>query len=119
MVDSLTLGQKQRLFMSLLPELLLFIYEQGYECTLGDGYRDERAFGKVGVKKCYGKAFSLHKERLAIDLNLFVDGKWIQTSDHEAWTILGEYWEGLHPLCVNGRHFDDANHFSLEHEGRH
>lgn len=111
------LGDKQRLFMTLLPQLLDFIHEEGYECTLGDGYRDPRTYGKVGVKKGYGKPYSLHKERLAVDLNLFWEGKYLtKTEDH---LPIGEYWESLHPLCAWGGRFDDGNHYSLEHEGRH
>ena len=111
------LGDKQRLFMTLLPKLLDFIHKEGYECTMGDGYRDPRVFGKVGVKKGYGKPYSLHKERLAVDINLFYDGEYLETTeDHEP---IGEYWESLHPLCSWGGHFDDGNHYSIEHEGRH
>lgn len=113
----MTLGQKQRLFMKLLPRLIDFAYEQGFELTLGDGYRDPKVFGKVGEKKGYGKSYSLHKERLAIDLNLFRNGRYLTTT--EAHKPLGEYWESLHPLCSWGGRFDDGNHYSLEHDGRH
>ena len=116
-VTAMTLGDKQRLFMTLLPRLLDYIHEQGYECTQGDAYRDPRVFGDVGEKKGYGKSFSLHKERLAKDINLFKDGVYLtETEDHR---FAGEYWESLHPLCVWGGHFDDGNHYSIEHEGRH
>ena len=108
------LGAKQRLFMRLFPRLMDFLHgHDGWECTQGDGYRDPRVFGDSGESKGYGKAWSLHKLRLAKDINLFIDGEWITDSQHPAWTELGEYWESLHPLCVNGRHFDDANHFSI------
>ena len=113
----MTLGEKQRLFASLVPDLINHALELGYEVTLGDAYRDPRVFGKVGVKKGYGKSFSLHKERLAIDLNLFWEGKYLtKTDDH---LELGEYWEGLNPLCAWGGRFNDGNHYSLEHDGRH
>lgn len=117
MATELSLGERQRLLTRLLPKLLNYAHKQGYEVTLGDAYRDPRAFGKVGEKKAYGKKYSLHKERLAIDLNLFWDGKYLtKTSDHQE---LGEYWEGLHPLCAWGGRFDDGNHYSIEYEGRH
>jgi hypothetical protein len=27
---------------------------------------------------------------------------------------LGEFWEGLHPLCRWGGRFNDGNHYSIE-----
>jgi hypothetical protein len=107
----MTLGEKQRLLTKLLPRLLDKAHELGYELTLGDAYRDPRAFGVLGVKKNYGHAFSCHKQRLAIDLNLFKDGVFLtKTEDHEP---LGEYWESLHELCRWGGRFDDGNHYEI------
>ena len=48
-----SLGQKQRRFALLVSQLIAKAYEMGYEVTLGDAYRDPRAFGAVGVKKGY------------------------------------------------------------------
>jgi len=111
----MTLGQKQRLFMSLLPRLIDYIYDQGYECTIGDGFRDPRSHGKMGEEGVYGRARSAHKHRLAIDLNLFKDGEYLTTTeDHRPF---GEYWERLHIFNEWGGHFDDGNHYSMMHEG--
>lgn len=110
----MTLGQRQRLFAKLLPRLIDHAYAQGYELTLGDAYRDQRVHGAVGVKLGYGHASSNHKNRLAIDLNLFKDGVFLQdTSDH---LPMGEFWESLHPLCRWGGRFNspDGNHYSIE-----
>jgi len=117
------LGDKQKLFMRLLPRLIDYAHEQGYEITIGDGYRDSRAFGDFGErmvtadgKSVYGRKWSNHKQRLAIDLNLFKDGSYLTTtSDHRK---LGEYWESMDELCRWGGHYDDGNHYSLEHDGR-
>ncbi|MCP5014461.1 MAG: M15 family metallopeptidase [Ketobacter sp.] len=110
------LSEKQKLFTRLLPKLINYAHRKGYEITLGDAYRDPRVFGKIGKKKGYGKKYSNHKSRLAIDLNLFKNGRYLtKTSDHK---LLGEYWEKLHPLTCWGGRFDDGNHYSLEHEGR-
>lgn len=109
-------GDKQKKFMRLLPRLLERIHEAGYECTLGDGYRDPRVFGDVGEKKGYGRSKSNHKVRLAIDLNLFKDGKYLtETEDHR---VFGEFWEALDPDCRWGGRFNDGNHYSLEYQGR-
>jgi len=110
------LGDKQRLFSMLLAELVLWAYDNGYEVTFGDFYRDPRVFGPVGVKKAYSSANSCHKSRLAADLNLFKDGKYLtSTEDHKP---LGEIWESKHELCRWGGRFNDGNHYSMEHNGR-
>lgn len=117
-MSTMTLGQKQRLFTKLVAQLIQYAYAQGYELTLGDAYRDPRVHGDVGVKKSYSSANSVHKQRLAIDLNLFKGGVY-QTST-EAHKPLGEYWKSLHPLCRWGGDFStpDGNHYSMAHEGR-
>jgi len=111
---SLTLGQKQRRFTRMAADLIIFAYDNGYELTFGDAYRDPRVHGHVGEKKGYGSANSVHKDRLAIDLNLFKDGRFLtSTEDHR---LLGEYWESLGGTW--GGRFNDGNHYSLEHQGR-
>jgi hypothetical protein len=85
----------------------------GYEVTLGDAYRDPRAFGKMGERGVYGESRSAHKLRLAIDLNLYRDGKYL--TDTESHRPLGEWWEA-HGGVWGGR-FNDGNHYSFEHNG--
>lgn len=109
-----TLGQKQREFLPMVARLIVFAYANGYELTLGDGYRDPRLHGAVGEKKGYGAANSCHKIRLAIDLNLFRDGKYLTST--EDYRPLGEFWESIGGTW--GGRFSDGNHFSLEHDGR-
>ena len=94
--------------------LIQYAFEQGYELTLGDGYRDPRVFGDMGVKKGYGRAKSNHKVRLAIDLNLFKDGRYLSST--ESHRPLGEFWESMGGTW--GGRFNDGNHYSLEHQGR-
>jgi len=94
--------------------LIQYAYEQGYELTFGDAYRDPRAFGEFGEKRGYSSANSVHKLRLAVDFNLFQDGVYLtSTEDHRP---LGEYWESLGGSW--GGRFQDGNHYSLEHQGR-
>ena len=110
----MTLGQKQRQFTRMIGLLIEYAYQQGYELTVGDAYRDPRVHGAVGEKKSYSSANSLHKERLAVDFNLFKNGVWLQKT--EDFTQLGQYWESLGGTW--GGRFQDGNHFSLEHQGR-
>ena len=99
--------------------LIAYAYQRGYKFTLGDAYRDSRVHGDYGIKESYAAAKSVHKLRLAIDLNLFVDGDYISDGNHSAYLELGELWESLDPMARWGGRFQsgDANHFSFEHEG--
>ena len=109
----MTLGEKQRLFTRMLADLIRHAYEQGYELTLGEAYRtpEQAALNAASGK---GIANSLHTVRLAIDLNLFKDGKFLtSTEDHRP---LGEWWESQGGAW--GGRFKDGNHYSLEWEGR-
>lgn len=109
-----TLGAKQRRFVKMIGQLIQWSYDNGYELTFGDAYRDPRVHGAVGEKKSYSSANSLHKEKLAVDFNLFKGGKYLdRTEDHKP---LGEYWESIGGAW--GGRFNDGNHYSLEHNGR-
>jgi len=108
-----TLGQKQRKFVRMVADLIVWAYDNGYELTFGDAYRDPRLHGQMGWKVGYGAASSCHKIRLAIDLNLFKDGVFLDST--EAHTPLGEQWEKMGGTW--GGRFKDGNHYSLEHEG--
>ena len=110
-----TLGQKQRRFARMVGDLIRYAYSQGYELTLGDAYRDPRVHGIPGEKLAgsYSAAYSCHKLRLAIDLNLFVGGEYKTTdADHAP---LHDYWDSIGGAK---RIPGDANHYSLEWEGR-
>jgi hypothetical protein len=87
----------------MIAELILWLYAQGWEVTLGD------AWARDGHREN-----SLHYIRLAVDLNLFIDGEYqTTTAAHrpigEQWELMGGSWGGR---------FGDGNHYSLEHEGR-
>lgn len=104
---------KQQKFATMIPGLIEKALSLGYEVTLGDAYRDPRTFGAVGVRAGYGHPRSAHKSRLAIDLNLFKDGRLCSsTEDHK---LLGEWWESQGGSW--GGRFNDGNHYSLEHGG--
>lgn len=55
---------------------------------------------------------SYHTKKLAIDLNLFKDGKYLTST--ESHRQFGEYWKTLDPECTWGGDFknSDGNHFS-------
>lgn len=111
------LSTKQQRFCECIGVLITYAYQRGYALTFGDAYRDPRVHGEFGDKKSYAAGNSVHKLRLAADLNLFVDGTYITDGDHPAYIELGEFWEDLDPHACWGGRFDDANHFSFEHWG--
>ena len=96
----MTLGQKQRKFTLMVANLIEYAYEQGYELTFGDAYRDPRV--------TYGHANSLHRSRLACDFNLFIDGEYI--TDGAGHDILHDFWDGT---GGSKRIDNDMNHYSL------
>lgn len=111
----MTDGEAQRQFARDVPRLIDKAHEMGFEVTLGDAFRDPRVHGALGVKMGYGHPKSAHKVKLAIDLNLFRDGKYLDaTEDHRP---LGEWWEALRPGNRWGGRFDDGNHYSVERNG--
>ena len=63
----------------------------------------------------YGHSKSAHKHRLAIDINLFKDGVFMDGT--EAHRQLGEWWEKQGPDYAWGGRFNDGNHYSFEHGG--
>jgi len=105
----MSLGAEQREFTKQMAEWTLWVYEQGYELSDGDAFRDERVHGKWGEKKSYSHPESNHKRRLARDYNLFKDGKFLGTT--EAHRELGENWESRHPHNRWGGRWNDGNHY--------
>lgn len=102
------LGEKQELFSILIAQHVVWLYEQGYKVRTGHAMR---------CRNCLvGRKTSLHKEKLAEDLNLFKDGEFLQST--ESHRISGEKWESRHELCSWGGRFQDGNHYSLKHNGR-
>jgi hypothetical protein len=110
----MTLREKQTLFASLVAELILMAFELGYEVTLGETYRSpEEALRLSKLGK--GIKNSNHIIKLAIDINLFKDGKYLSSS--ESHRPLGEWWKKQHPFCRWGGDFNDGNHYSFIHNG--
>lgn len=101
----MSLRTKQSQFLHMTQLLIAYAHMLGYELTYGDAKRPDDC--------TYGRPQSLHKKRLALDLNLFKDGVYLSsTEDH---VQLGEFWEFIGGSW--GGRFNDGNHYSLEHEG--
>jgi hypothetical protein len=129
-----TLLQKQILFTKCLGELIRYAGEQGYEFTMGESHIATPRKGVANGVECpkcrhlfnrtgffddkVHLTGGLHYDRLAVDMNLFIEGSYISDGAHKAWKDLGEKWESLDPLCTWGGRFRDANHFSITHGGK-
>ena len=108
-----TLREKQSRFAIMAARLILQAQAMGYEVTLGEAYRSPAEAARLAAAG-RGIARSLHTDRLAIDLNLFKNGRYLDsTEDHRP---LGEWWESIGGAW--GGRFKDGNHYSLAHEGR-
>lgn len=115
---TLSLREKQSIFVREIANLIIYAGSQGYELTFGEAYRSKEEAERLanadkGIKN------SLHTVRLAIDLMLFKGGKYLtNTKDYE---FLGLYWEAKSvpdlQYCWGGR-FNDGNHFSIAHAGK-
>ena len=73
----------------------------GYSLTFGHAWRSPAC--------TVGSEVSLHRKRLAVDFNLFIDGEWIKDGRghdelHTFWTSIG----GADPIP------GDSNHYALE-----
>jgi len=93
-------SDKQWTFLKNVAALIHWAERRGYKLTGGDLYRDSRCE--------YGSKSSLHRQRLAIDLNLFVNGEYQETGDYH-WEM-GKVWESW-PNCKWGGRFQDSNHY--------
>lgn len=108
----MTLREKQSIFVKLIADLINKGSNLGYEFTFGDAHRSIEEATRLGKKN------SLHTKRLAIDLNLFIDGKY--KKDTQDYQRLGEIWESYSTseyTCYWGGRFSDGNHFSIGHLG--
>ena len=107
---------KQHTFITSVARLILWAEQEGYQMSEGEAYRTAEQ-SAWNFKQGKGIENSLHRLRLAIDLNLFKNGDFLIRS--EDYAPLGEYWKSLHSEFRWGGDFDkpDGNHFSMEHEG--
>lgn len=111
----MTLSEKQQLFTAMVGQLIIWAGDHGYRLTFGEATRSPEQ-AKLNAKSGAGIANSLHTQRLAVDLNLFVNG--VYKTRTEDYRPLGEFWESIGGAW--GGRFKtnpDGNHFSLENNG--
>lgn len=112
-----TLRQKQTRFALAVALLIQEADKRGYAMTIGEVERS-RLQAMANAKAGSGISNSLHCQRLAIDLHLFKDGRYITGS--EGHSELGRWWKDLNPDHRWGGDFAarDYNHYSLSPDGK-
>ena len=114
----MSLSDKQARFLNAVACLLLWAGRQGLKVTGGELYRTAEQQAIYYTKGRSKKRYSKHQDRLAIDLNLIIDGKLASKEDYRAlgeeWERLGGVWGGRYGVSVVD--YDtkvgwDANHF--------
>ena len=106
------LSDEQWEFLQDVVKLIEYANDLGYKLTGGELYRtryQQKEYMRTGRSKTMR---SYHLKRLAIDLNVFVDGD--LTWDFNDIEPLGIFWESLNPKNRWGGHFrnfKDLPHF--------
>ena len=126
----MTLSKRQKKFTENISKLISFAIAQGYQLTFGEAYRPQSQiflnyYGydltQTGVpdepirlikrNPTSKTLFSRHGDRLAVDFNLFKDGKLLTTvADYK---VLGDFWTDLDLSNVWGGDWN-RNHNSLD-----
>lgn len=114
------LVQKQMIFALLISRFIKDLREQlDINVTFGEAFRTQEQ-ADIYAKTGQGISNSLHRLRLAIDLNLFYAGNLLKTNeDHLEAGVLWESYAFGECKTVWGGRFEkpDSDHFSLEHNG--
>lgn len=131
--------EKQFQFVKMLGELLVWMYAQGYQCQLGDGWRSTDKLyvpgGQEGFEDdekynyqellFYNRktkvTYSTHNDRLAIDLIIYKNNVALTDEEYrpigEKWESIGGRWGGR--FGVKKEDYSskvgwDAGHFELQ-----
>ena len=111
---------KQFAFSRGIAKLLNFAFSHGIEVTLGEFYRPPET-AALYAKQNRGLKESLHIDRLAADLMLFQDGKWL--TNREPYEVLAKEWKSYSSTGIEfcwGGDFEnqDCVHYSIAYQGR-
>lgn len=103
-------------FSQAAARLILKAADLGYGVTLGEAQRSQEQ-ADWNAAHGLGISHSLHIEKLAIDINLFKNGKYI--TDSTGHSDLGAWWKSLGDNYRWGGDFTSAdyNHYSITPDG--
>lgn len=108
----MSLVKEQNLFLLDVVKLITFCTENDIIVTGGELFRtteQQAIYVQTGRSKTFN---SKHLQRLAIDLNFFIDGALVY--DIDRLFKVGKYWESLSPQNSAGmfwKSFKDVPHF--------
>lgn len=111
-----TLLQAQQGFTLNLAKLIFYAYENGFTITCGELYRPQFTQEYYYSKGLSRTKNSKHLQRLAVDLNIFKNGKLLMKG--EDIKVLGDYWKSLSVLNRWGGDFKklaDYGHFEYNY----
>jgi len=114
-----SLLEKQQVFSKLLARFITDLHLRGYEVTFGEVYRPPE-MAEIYASQGRGIKNSLHTIKLAADLNIFYQGKFLTTK--KELEIPGKLWKSyttsIAQTCWGGDFKEpDANHYSVFHNG--
>jgi len=104
------LSHYQSIFALNIAQLIVIIFKHKFTCTLGEAWRPPE-MAKIYKQLGKGIKGSQHCKKLALDINLFKDGKYLRTT--EAHAYFGGLWETLHPNNRWGGRYGDGNHYEM------
>ena len=108
------LSEKQAIFSLNIAKLILQAKEIfNIDITLGEAYRTKEQQNIYYLQGLTKTTQSRHQLRLAIDLNIFINGQW--KTDKESYKYLALIWKNLHPLNDCGYFWGwDISHFEMK-----
>ena len=112
-VQSATLRDKQVIFLSNVAKLVEYGNSlPGYSLTGGELFRTAEQQAIYISKGLSKTKYSKHQDRLAIDINVFING--VYRTDKAAFEPLAKYWKSLDISNVSGYEWGwDYNHFQM------
>lgn len=140
-MTDMNLGTLQRRYALAFAKLVVHVYDMGYACTYDEAHRtDEQAAinaltidqrkrvalltkgefpsfaAAMAASTSKGINHSVHRLRLAVDINLFKDNKFLE--DAADYLPFGAWWKTQNPDVARwGGDWGDADHFSFEYQG--
>ncbi len=115
----MSLSDLQQEFAQAAALLIQQAAKLGYGVTLGEAWRTPQQ-AQLNAQAGIGVANSLHTQRLAIDLNLFVDGVYQADDSKGCYSALGAWWKQMGPNYRWGGDFKplvDLDHYSISPDG--
>lgn len=109
----------QSKFTLTIADFIQKVYQNNYKLTFGEAWRPPE-MARIYAQEGKGIINSVHCLRLAVDLNAFYNGEYLDGSKDShipLLTKLGEIWESMGGSWGGRFHIKDYNHYSFEYNG--